>query len=202
MKNLDCVSANGPSSLPYQFYDNGLPEISSPQQNFFLAHDPCRLNNTDVSGKKAMFYTTIDDQNDVRNGYYASNFSISREPIIENHSTTKTCKCRNRYVESVPSSTLHNEDFNDPKFIQMLIQQTRLQYFDGEEIKCKPKNRKLTIFGSERKTKKEFALKQNNFDLKQFKSVSMRCHHHHQHVKYLREQEVLLQLQKDAELMK
>lgn len=83
----------------------------------------------------------------------------------------------------------------DPQMMHVLSQQSRLQYFDGEDVKVKPKTRRLSLFGSERKSKKET---NKNFDLKQFKSVSMRCHHHHQHMMYMREQQMLMQ-QQEAE---
>lgn len=200
MKNLDCTSTgeqqSGPSSLPYQFYDNGLPEVamtSSPHQNFILTHDPrvIMVNGVGGSGKKPKVFAVIDN----RNGFYASNFPLTYEPIIE-HPTIKVCKCKNRHSASSTSLNNYSMDMNEPQFMHVLSQQTRLQYFDGEDVKAKSKTRRLSLFGSERKTKKESA---KTFDLKQFKSVSMRCHHHHQHLMYIKEQQMLLQQQQEAE---
>lgn len=184
MKTLDCTSGEGPSSLPYQFYDNvGLPEVTK-QQNFILAHDPRVIM---VNGKPKV-YAVIDNRSGSRNGYYAGNFPVPCEPIIE-HQPIKLCKCKSRISSS--SSSL-NYDINDPHLVHVLNQQSRLQYFDGEDVKVKPKTRRLSLFGSERKSKKET---HKNFDLKQFKSVSMRCHHHHQHMMYHREQQMLMEQQ-------
>lgn len=185
MKTLDCTSGEGPSSLPYQFYDNrGLPEVIPGQQNFILAHDPRVIM---VNGKPKV-YAVIDNRSGSRNGYYAGNFPVPCEPIIE-HQAIKLCKCKSRISSS--SSSL-NYDINDPHLMHALNQQSRLQYFDGEDVKIKPKTRRLSLFGSERKSKKET---HKNFDLKQFKSVSMRCHHHHQHMMYIQEQQMLVEQQ-------
>lgn len=184
MKGLDCTSAEGPSSLPYQFYDNGMPEGINQPHNFLLTHDPRVIM---VNGKPKVF-AVIDNRSGSRNGYYAGNFPMPCEPIIE-HQPIKLCKCKSRV--SASSSSL-NYDINDPQLMHVLSQQSRLQYFDGEDVKAKPKTRRLSLFGSERKSKKET---NKNFDLKQFKSVSMRCHHHHQHMMYIREQQVLMQRQ-------
>lgn len=185
MKTLDCTSGEGPSSLPYQFYDNaGLPEVVSGQPNFILAHDPRVIM---VNGKQKV-YAVIDNRSGSRNGYYAGKFPVPCEPIIE-HQPIKLCKCKSRISSS--SSSL-NYDINDPHLVHVLSQQSRLQYFDGEDVKVKPKTRRLSLFGSERKSKKET---HKNFDLKQFKSVSMRCHHHHQHMMYIREQQMLMEQQ-------
>lgn len=200
MKNLDCTSSEtGPSSLPYQFYDNGLPEVAQtqPHQNFILTHDP-RVIMVNGSmggsvGKKPKVFAVIDN----RNGYYASNFPLTYEPIIE-HPTVKVCKCKNRYSASASSLNNYPVDVSESQqqFMHVLSQQTRLQYFDGEDVKAKPKTRRLSLFGSERKSKKEST---KNFDLKQFKSVSMRCHHHHNHLMYIKEQQMLLEQQKKQE---
>lgn len=177
MKSLDCTSTEGPSSLPYQFYDNGMPEVMSQShpQNFILTHDPRVIM---VNGKPKVF-AVIDNRSGSRNGYYAGNHSVPCEPIIE-HQAIKLCKCKSRISSS--SSSL-NYDFTEPQLMHVLSQKSRLQYFDGEDVKAKPKSRRLSLFGSERKSKKET---NKNFDLKQFKSVSMRCHHHHQHMMYIR----------------
>lgn len=185
MKTLDCTSAEGPSSLPYQFYDNGLPEVIPGPQNFLFTHDQRVIM---VNGQPKVF-AVIDNRSGSRNGYYAGTFPC--EPIIE-HQPIKLCKCKSRM--SASSSSL-NYDINDPQLMHVLSQQSRLQYFDGEDVKAKPKTRRLSLFGSERKSKKET---HKNFDLKQFKSVSMRCHHHHQHLAYQREQQLLMQ-QQEAE---
>lgn len=192
MKGLDCTSAEGPSSLPYQFYDNGSPEMIHAPQNFILTHDPRVIM---VNGKPKI-YAVIDNRSGSRNGYYAGNFPIPCEPIIE-HQAVKLCKCKSRV--SASSSSL-NYDINDPQLMHVLNQQSRLQYFDGEDVKAKPKTRRLSLFGSERKSKKD-ASKQH-FDLKQFKSVSMRCHHHHQHMMFHREQQLMLQHEEAKETVK
>lgn len=211
MKNLDCTSngeqqlqqSSGPSSLPYQFYDNGLPEVAltaPPHQNFILTHDPRVIMVNGLlnsgSGKKPKVFAVIDN----RNGYYANNFPLTYEPIIEHPSTIKVCKCKNRHSASTTSLNNYSLDMTEShqqqQFMHVLNQQTRLQYFDGEDVKAKTKTRRLSLFGSERKSKKESS---KNFDLKQFKSVSMRCHHHHQHLMYIREQQMLLQQQQEAE---
>lgn len=189
MKTLDCTSTEGPSSLPYQFYDNGLPEVVAGPQNFILTHDPRVIM---VNGKPKLF-AVIDNRSGSRNGYYAGNFPIPCEPIIE-HQPIKLCKCKSRI--SASSSSLGYE-INDPQLMHVLNQQSRLQYFDGEDVKAKPKTRRLSLFGSERKSKKET---NKSFDLKQFKSVSMRCHHHHQHMMYRAEQ--MLMQQQEAEHVK
>jgi hypothetical protein len=205
MKNLDCTSSeSGPSSLPYQFYDNGLPEVAATSQpthqNFILTHDPriIMVNGGGGGvGKKPKVFAVIDN----RNGYYTTNFPLAYEPIIE-HPTVKVCKCKNRYSASASSLNNYPMDMNESQqqFMHVLSQQqTRLQYFDGEDVKAKPKTRRLSLFGSERKSKKEST---KNFDLKQFKSVSMRCHHHHQHLMYIKEQQLLLQQQQEAEQAK
>lgn len=201
MKNLDCTSSeSGPSSLPYQFYDNGLPEVAvaSPptHQNFILTHDPrvIMVNGSGGSVGKKKVFAVIDN----RNGYYTTNFPLTYEPIIE-HPTIKVCKCKNRYSASASSLNNYPLDMSESQqqFMHVLSQQqTRLQYFDGEDVKAKAKTRRLSLFGSERKSKKEST---KNFDLKQFKSVSMRCHHHHQHMMYIKEQQMLLQQQQEAE---
>lgn len=190
MKTLDCTSAEGPSSLPYQFYDNGLPEVIPQPQNFILTHEPRVIM---VNGKPKVF-AVIDNRSGSRTGYYAGNFPMPCEPIIE-HQPIKLCKCKSRI--SASSSSL-NYEISDPQLMHVLSQQSRLQYFDGEDVKAKPKTRRLSLFGSERKSKKETI---KNFDLKQFKSVSMRCHHHHQHHMYIREQQMLMQ-QQEAEQAK
>lgn len=187
MKTLDCTSGEGPSSLPYQFYDNGLPEVIPGPQNFIFTHDPRVIM---VNGKPKVF-AVIDNRCGSRSGYYSGNFPVPCEPIIE-HQPIKLCKCKSRI--SASSSNL-SYDIADPQMMHVLNQQSRLQYFDGEDVKVKPKTRRLSLFGSERKSKKET---NKNFDLKQFKSVSMRCHHHHQHMMYMREQQILMQ-QQEAE---
>lgn len=177
MKTLDCTSAEGPTSLPYQFYGNGLPEVVPGPQNFILTHDPRVIM---VNGKPKVF-AVIDSG--AHNGYYSGHFPIPCEPV-------KLCKCKSRI--SASSSNL-NYDINDSHMMHVLNgQQSRLQYFDGEDVKVKPKTRRLSLFGSERKSKKET---NKTFDLKQFKSVSMRCHHHHQHMMYIQEQQMLMQQQ-------
>lgn len=192
MKGLDCTSADGPSSLPYQFYDNGLPEVAHRPQNFLLAHDQRIVM---VNGKPKVV-AVIDNRSGSRNGYYAGNYPMPCEPIIE-HQPIKICKCKSRI--SASSSSL-NYDIGEPQLMHVLsAQQSRLQYFDGEDVKVKPKTRRLSLFGSERKSKKET---NKNFDLKQFKSVSMRCHHHHQHMMYFREQQMLMQQQELHDTMK
>ena len=199
MKNFDCTSTDsGPTSLPYQFYDNGLPEEAAiaAYPNFILSHDP-RVIMVNGSGgiggvgKKPKVFAVIDN----RNGYYTTNFPLTYEPIIE-HPTVKVCKCKNRYSASSSSLNKIPTDANESQFMHVLNQQTRLQYFDGEDSKVKPRARRLSLFGSERKSKKEST---KNFDLKQFKSVSMRCHHHHQHLMYIKEQQMLLQQQQQQE---
>lgn len=187
MKSLDCRTGEGPSSLPYQFYDNGQAEAVPGPHNFILTHDPRVIM---VNGKPKVF-AVIDNRSGSRNGYYAGNFPIPCEPIIE-HQQAKLCKCKSRV--SASSSSL-NYNINDPQLMHALNQQSRLQYFDGEDVKVKPKTRRLSLFGSERKSKKDT---NKNFDLKQFKSVSMRCHHHHQHMMYIHEQQMLMQ-QQEAE---
>jgi hypothetical protein len=185
MKGLDCTSAEGPSSLPYQFYDNGLPEVIPQPQNFILTHDPRVIM---VNGKPTV-YAVIDNRSGSRSGYYAGNYPVPCEPIME-HQPVKLCKCKSRVSASASSL---NYDITDPQLMHVLSQQqSRLQYFDGEDVKAKQKTRRLSLFGSERKSKKETP---KNFDLKQFKSVSMRCHHHHQHMMYFREQQFLMQQQ-------
>lgn len=181
---LDCTATDGPTSLPYQFYDNGLPSASPGPQNFILAHEQRVIM---VNGKPKVF-AVIDNRSGSRNGYYAGNFPMPCEPIVE-HQPIKICKCKSRI--SASSSAL-NYDITDPQLMHVLSQQSRLQYFDGEDVKAKPKTRRLSLFGSERKSKKETT---KNFDLKQFKSVSMRCHHHTQHMMYIREQQMLMQQQ-------
>lgn len=186
MKGLDCTSGDGPSSLPYQFYDNGLTGVASHPQNFLLAHDPRVVM---VNGKPKVV-AVIDNRSGSRNGYYSGNFPMPCEPIIE-HQPIKLCKCKSRI--SASSSSL-NYDIGEPQLMHVLTaQQSRLQYFDGEDVKVK-KTRRLSLFGSERKSKNKDATAKN-FDLKQFKSVSMRCHHHHQHMMYFREQQMLMQQQ-------
>jgi hypothetical protein len=191
MKGLDCTSAEAPTSLPYQFYDNGIPEVIAGPQNFLLAQEQRVIM---VNGQPKVF-AVIDNRSGSRNGYYAGNFPMPCEPIIE-HQPIKLCKCKSRVSAS---STSLNYDIGDPQFMHVLSQQSRLQYFDGEDVKTKPKTRRLSLFGSERKSKKETA---KHFDLKQFKSVSMRCHHHHQHMMYFREQQMLQQQQQEAEQAK
>lgn len=188
MRGLDCTqTGDGPTSLPYQFYDNGLPEVVNHPQNFILTHDPRVIM---VNGKPKVF-AVIDNRSGSRNGYYAGNYPMPCEPIIE-HQPIKLCKCKSRI--SASSSSL-NYNITDPQLMHVLSQQSRLQYFDGEDVKVKPKTRRLSLFGSERKSKKETS---KNFDLKQFKSVSMRCHHHQHHTMYIREQQMLMQ-QQEAE---
>lgn len=182
MKSLDCTSGEGPS-LPYQFYDNGRPEVAPQPHSFILTHDPRVIM---VNGKPKV-YAVIDNRSGSRSGYYAGNFPMPCEPIIE-HQAVKLCKCKSRM--SASSSSLNYAA--EPQILQALNQQSRLQYFDGEDVKAKPKTRRLSLFGSERKSKKET---NKNFDLKQFKSVSMRCHHHNQHMMYIREQQMLMQQQ-------
>lgn len=180
MKGLDCTTTDGPSSLPYQFYDsNGL--ATSHEQNFLLTqHDPRFI----MMNGKPKILTVIDNRCGSRNGYYCG----GEVPTIIEHQAVKVCKCKSRV--STSSSSLNYEPISESQMMQhVLNQQSRLQYFDGEsDIKTKPKTRRLSLFGSERKSKKETT---KQFDLKQFKSVSMRCHHHHQHLMYLREQQML-----------
>lgn len=193
MKGFDCTSTEGPSSLPYQFYDNGLPEMLPGPQNFFLSpHEPRVIM---MNGKPKVF-AVIDNRSGSRNGYYAGNFPIPCEPIVE-HQAVKLCKCKSRI--SASSSSL-NYDINDPQLMHVLSQQSRLQYFDGEDVKAKPKTRRLSLFGSERKSKKETS--KQNFDLRQFKSVSLRCNHHHQHMMFHREQQMMLEHQATKDTMK
>ncbi|KAL7032317.1 hypothetical protein ACKWTF_007285 [Chironomus riparius] len=217
MKSFDCTSGEGPSSLPYLHYDNGLTEVMpngqqifpqqhhhqhQHQQNFILAHDPHMI--TIMNEKKPKIVASIDNHH---NAYYGNNHQIVYEPIME-HQRMKTCKCKNKY--SASASSLNYDVKSEPAQILHVLnqQQTRLQYFDGQYVKAKPKTRRLSLFGSERKPKKEA---EKTFDLKQFKSVSMRCNHHHQHLMYIREQQMLQQLQqqkqaeeieKDSQLVK
>lgn len=192
MKSLDCT-AEGPSSLPYQYYDNGLPEVIPGPQSFLLSHDPRVVM---MNGKPKVF-AVIDTRGGSRNSYYSGSYSIPCEPIIEHlPQTIKMCKCKSRM--SASSSSL-NYEINDPQLMHVLNQQSRLQYFDGEDVKVKPKTRRLSLFGSERKSKKETS---KNFDLKQFKSVSMRCHHHHHHQQYHREQQMLQEAEQSKDTLK
>lgn len=182
MKGLDCTSTEGPSSLPYQFYDNhnnGI--VSSSEQNFLLSHHDPRFIM--MNGKPKVL-TVIDNRCGSRNGYYGG-----CEPTIIEHQPIKICKCKSRISSS--SSSLNYDPYESHQMMQhVLSPQSRLQYFDGElDAKVKSKTRRLSLFGSERKSKKETC--QRQFDLKQFKSVSMRCHHHHQHMMYFREQQML-----------
>lgn len=213
MKSFDCTSGEGPSSLPYLNYDTGLTEVAPPnvqqpyyphhpqQQNFILAHDPHMI--TIMNEKKPK----MSDNHHLAT-YYGSNShpQIVYEPIME-HQRVKTCKCKNKYTASSLSYDVKPEQ---AQILHVLNHQhqTRLQYFDGQDVKAKPKTRRLSLFGSERKPKKEA---EKNFDLKQFKSVSMRCHHHTQHLMYIREQQMLQQIQqqrqsaeteKDSQLVK
>jgi hypothetical protein len=201
MKTLDCTSSEGPSSLPYQFYDNGMPEVMTPLHgqlqlpphhgsNFILTHDPRALVDN-----KPKIYAVIDGRN---GGYYTTNYPLMYEPIIEHPKVQKVCKCKNKSSSASSSSLSYDisEHQQSSQFMHVLNQQTRLQYFDGEDVKAKSKTRRLSLFGSERKPKKESA---KNFDLKQFKSVSMRCHHHHQHLMYIREQQMLQQQQQQQQ---
>lgn len=211
MKTFDCTSTEGPSSLPYQFYDNGMSEMMAtplhPQfqlqhhhhhqqsphgNNFILAHDARALMDN-----KPKIYAVIDGS------YYtsatAANYPLMYEPIIEHPSSTKVkmCKCKSKHSASTTSlnydmTTAAAVEQSKSSFMHVLNQQTRLQYFDGEDVKAKTKTRRLSLFGSERKPKKDTT---KNFDLKQFKSVSMRCHHHHQHIMYIREQQQMMQQQ-------
>jgi hypothetical protein len=177
MKGLDCSTTDGLSSLPYQFSDaDGVAN----GQNFFLAHHDPRFIM--LNGKPKVL-TVIDNRCGSRNGYYGG-----CEPTIIEHQAVKVCKCKSRV--STSSSSLNYDPIGETQMMQhVLNQQSRLQYFDGEiDMKTKPKTRRLSLFGSERKSKKE---SNKQFDLKQFKSVSMRCHHHHQHLMYLREQQIL-----------
>lgn len=155
--------------------------------NFILAHDPRALME-----HKPKIYAVIDGRN---GGYYATNYPLMYEPIIEHPKIQKVCKCKHK--TSASSSSLsydmgEQQQQQPTQFMHVLNQQTRLQYFDGEDVKAKSKTRRLSLFGSERKPKKDTT---KNFDLKQFKSVSMRCHHHHQHLMYIREQQMLQQRQ-------
>lgn len=167
-----------------------MSEVIPQSQNFILTHDPRVIM---VNGKPKVF-AVIDNRSGSRSGYYSGNFPMPCEPIIE-HQPIKLCKCKSRI--SASSSAL-NYDISDPQLLHVLSQQSRLQYFDGEDVKAKPKSRRLSLFGSERKSKKET---NKNFDLKQFKSVSMRCHHHHQHMMYMREQQMLME-QQEAQIAK
>jgi hypothetical protein len=185
MRGLDCTSSDGPASLPYQFYDNGMTEMANHPQNFILNHDPRVII---VNGKPKVF-AVIDSRGGSRNSYYSG--GLPCESIVEHH-TMKLCKCKSRI--SASSSSL-NYGVANSEPMNALSPQARLQYFGGEDIKTKPKTRRLSLFGSERKSKKET---NKNFDLKQFKSVSMRCHHHHQHHSFFREQQILMQ-QQEAE---
>jgi hypothetical protein len=180
MKGLDCTTTDGPSSLPYQFYDTNNGIVNANEQNFLLAHHDPRFIM--MNGKPKVL-TVIDNRCGSRNGYYGG-----CEPTIIEHQAVKVCKCKSRV--STSSSSLNYDPISETQMMQhVLNQQSRLQYFDGEmESKTKPKTRRLSLFGSERKSKKE---SNKQFDLKQFKSVSMRCHHHHQHLMYLREQQML-----------
>lgn len=113
------------------------------------------------------------------------------------NSTPHLCKCKRRLSASSTSiSSLHNYEITDPHLLQHVMnqQQSRLQYFD-EDKKIRNKTRRLSLFGSERKSNKKDP--NQKFDIKSFKSVSMRCNHHHNHLLYHQEmqQQYLQQLQ-------
>lgn len=187
MKGLDCTSTDGPSSLPYQFYDTHNGHVTHSEQNFLLAHHDPRFIM--MNGKPKVL-TVIDNRCGSRNGYYGG-----CEPTIIEHQPIKLCKCKSRISSS--SSSLNYDPFETSPSHQVMQHvlagpQSRLQYFDGElDGRGSKKTRRLSLFGSERKSKKEPPPSQRQFDLKQFKSVSMRCHHHHQHMMYFREQQML-----------
>lgn len=188
MKGLGCSSADVPSSLSYEFYGR-TASVNSPQHNCSSSYD---AQFAQLNDKQKMYAVNDRCHN---NCYYSENNHLSAS--IE-HQPLKICNCKKRIFMS---SSLNNYDeagqqqvthpMADPTLIHhVLCQQSRLQYFDGVETKEKPA-RRLSLFGSERKPKKD----NRQFDFKQFKSVSMRCHHHHQHLLYIREQEALLEQQ-------
>lgn len=115
-------------------------------------------------------YTSVDNRNGNTTIYYPEHQVFHHEG---QQRTTKTCKCKSSHSASAISLNRYN--VTDSHIPYILNQNSRLQYFDDNK---KVKSRRLSLFGSERKSKKEAS---KEFDLRQFKSVSMRCPHHHQH---------------------
>lgn len=118
---------------------------------------------------KANYYTAVDNRNGNTTIFYPEHHDFHYEG---QQRATKTCKCKSQHSASAIS--LNRYHVTDAYIPYILNQHSRLQYFDDDK---KVKTRRLSLFGSERKSKKD----KTEFDLRQFKSVSMRCPHHHQH---------------------
>ena len=155
---LDCSSGETQSTSNHEF-QRRLSQISS-QHNIY-----------DSSGQlKANYYTSVDNRNGNTTIFYPEHHDFHHEG---QQRATKTCKCKSSHSASAISLNRYN--VTDSHIPYILNHNSRLQYFDDDK---KVKTRRLSLFGSERKSKKDTS---KEFDLRQFKSVSMRCPHHHQH---------------------
>lgn len=198
-KSLDCT-AEGPSSLQFhqhqhsqQYSEYSDRSAESPtsfllpahqQQNQHIMHTMQNIQPQYmlVNNRSSQLYAVVDSNR--RISYWQP--SDQMHPHIghmHESASVKLCRCKSRM--SASTTSLANYEITDPHILQHMInnqsqqqaiqQQTRLQYFDEE--KKKPK-RRLSLFGSERKTKNK---EPKDFDIKTFKSMSMRCNHHHLH---------------------
>lgn len=156
---LDCSCSDTPTTSNHEFRRR-LSQVSS-QHNIY-----------DSSAQlKAKYYTSIDNRNGNTSIYYPEHHDFHHEGQQRQSVTTNICKCKSSHS----AVYLNRYSVTDSHIPYILKQNSRLQYFDDDK---KVKSRRLSLFGSERKSKKETS---NEFDLRQFKSVSMRCPHHHQH---------------------
>lgn len=157
---LDC-SAGEPQSTSNHVFQRRLSQISSPH-NIYDGNAQLKAN----------YYTSVDNRNGNTTIFYPEHHDFHYEG---QQRATKTCKCKSQHSASAISLNRYN--VTDAHIPYILNQNSRLQYFDDDK---KVKTRRLSLFGSERKSKKE-KTSTKEFDLRQFKSVSMRCPHHHQH---------------------
>lgn len=156
---LDCSSGETQSTSSNEFHKR-LSNITQTQHIY--DNHPQFQNN---------YYTSVDNRNENTTIFYPEHHGFQHEE----GQRAKTCKCKSSHSASVISLDRYNEI--DSHLHYITNQQSRLQYFDDDK---KVKSRRLSLFGSERKLKKERETSKE-FDLRQFKSVSMRCPHHHQH---------------------
>ena len=198
-KTLDC-SSEGPSSLQYHQQQHSqqyseysersaesptsflLPAYQQHNQQIMHAMQNIQPQYMLVNNRSSQLYAVVDSNRRV--SYWQPSDQMHHHiGHMHESASVKLCRCKSRMSASTTSLT--NYEITDPHILQHMIsnqqqqqaiqQQSRLQYFDEE--KKKPK-RRLSLFGSERKIKNK---EPKDFDIKTFKSMSMRCNHHHLH---------------------
>lgn len=129
-------------------------------------------NNYENSAQyMANYYSSTGKRKRNTSIYDPEHYEFHHEGQQRQNVAIKTCQSSH----SASAISLNSYNVTDSHIPYILNKNERLQYFDDDK---KGKSRRLSLFGSERKSKKESS---KEFDLRQFKSVSMRCPHHYQH---------------------